>query len=91
MEDHSEAQSPCNPWSTTVEQGYTLKPVEKTMVEQVDLKDSVACRELLLEQILGWTYSPWRGARAGAGDMAGAAIHGVYRLKQFAPAGWALW
>ena len=29
--------SPCSPWSTTVEQGFTLQPVEETTVEQVAL------------------------------------------------------
>ncbi|XP_068523442.1 solute carrier family 28 member 3 isoform X3 [Anas acuta] len=29
--------SPCSPWSTTVEQGSTLQPVEETTVEQVAL------------------------------------------------------
>ena len=37
-EDHGEAGcSAAVVWSTTVEQGSTLQPVEETTVEQVDL------------------------------------------------------
>ena len=83
--------SPCSPWVPHGADLHAAAMEEPPWSRWMWPEGGCGPWEPPQEQAPGQSCSPWRGAPAGAGGLAGAAARGGAMLEQFGPEGWAPW